>query len=198
MKLLTKSLMILGAIALLGGCASYPDLVSVPENTKLTEYSSASADDAKLVGQQARWSGVIADIKNEVDKTRFDVLYYPAKSNGRPDLKDDPVGRFRVYVNGFLDPEVFKKGKSVTALGEIKSSESQKIDEYEYVYPTLTNAKLHLWKNSVAPARVQFHYGWYGYNPRWYWQGGTRHLYIIGGNNKIKPTGVVKSKDKKQ
>ncbi len=190
--------MMLGAIALLGGCASYPDLVSVPENTTLAEYSSASADDAKLVGQQARWSGVITDIKNEADKTRVDALYYPAKSNGRPDLKDVPVGRFRVYVNGFLDPEVFEKGKPVTVLGEIKSSESQKIDEYEYVYPTLTNAKIHLWKSSVAPSRVKFHYGSYGYNPRWYRPGGTRNLYIIGGNNKIKPTGVVKSKGKKQ
>ncbi|MDA8621096.1 Slp family lipoprotein [Psychrosphaera sp.] len=187
------------SIVIISGCASYPETVSVPENTNLVPFSSINADDNSLIGEQARWSGVIAEVKNESNRTRLDVLYYPARGTGRPDLKEDPQGRFRVYADGFLDPQVFKKGKSVTALGEIKDSESQKIDEFEYLYPTITKAKIHLWKKLDPPTRVEFHYGWYGHYPHWRWQGGTRHRYIIGGSTKkITPSGVVKSKDKKQ
>lgn len=199
MNFFNKCLLSIGIVAVVGGCASYPDSVSIPEGTNLTAFSSVKADDNSVHGSQARWSGVIAAVKNEASRTRLDVLYYPSKRTGRPDLKEDPDGRFRVYADGFLDPAVFKKGKSITALGTIKESESQKIDEYEYSYPTLTDAKVHLWKKLDPPTSVEFHYGWYGHYPYWQWQGGTRHRYIIGGTKrKIAPTGVVKSKDKKQ
>lgn len=189
---------LVGLVMMLTGCASYPDSVSVAEGTKLVQFADVQKEDEKYIGQKARWSGVIAGVKNRADKTQIDVLYYPSSSTGRPQIKDEPAGRFRVLVDGFLEPEVFKKGKSITALGEIKEKESQKIDEYEYVYPTMTNATLHLWKKLKQPAKVEFYYGWPGAHPRWYWRGGVRHKYIIGGSKKAKPTGVIKSTDNKQ
>ena len=189
---------LVGLALILAGCASYPDSVQVAEGTALVAFEEVQKEDERYIGQKARWSGVIAGVKNRSDKTQLDVLYYDSSNSGRPQIKDEPAGRFRVLVDGFLEPEVFKKGKSITALGEIKAKETEKIDEYEYVYPTLTNAKLHLWKKLKEPAKVEFYYGWPGHHPRWYWHGGVRHKYIIGGNKKLKPAGVIKSTDKKQ
>ena len=172
---------------LLVGCVSYPETVQVPESTNLVGYEKVNAIDSNYVNQQARWSGVIAEIKNLKDKTQLDVLYYPASRNGRPVTSKEPVGRFRVYIDKFLDPAIYKQGKAVTALGMIKEKESAKIGEFEYEYPTIKSAKIYLWPKVKPRTQVSFYYGWHGYYPRWYWNGGVRHIYVVGkGTHKTK------------
>lgn len=188
----------LGFIALLtvvvSGCASYPEVVQVPEGTNLVAFESVQNEDSKYIGEKARWSGVIAGLKNHSDKTQVDVLYYPSRSTGRPSVKEEPIGRFRVYVDKFLDPAVYEKGRSITVLGEVQEKVSEKIDEYEYLYPTLKNGQLHLWKKEKEHTEVEFYYGWPGHYPRYYWRGGVRHIYTIGGTKaKVKSKLVEKN-----
>lgn len=178
----------------LTACASYPDTVKVAEGTTLVDFSSENATGVNQVGKLARWSGVIANVRNAKSHTTLEVLYYPAQENGRPKTSQEPMGRFRVKVDQFLDPAIYKQGKSITALGSLKLKETGKIDEYEYEYPTISNAKVFLWPKLKAPAKVEFYYGWHGYHPRWYWDGGMRHVYIIGEGKKKTPAGKAKSK----
>lgn len=181
-----RSLSLALLVLLVTGCASYPSMVEVPEGTELVKFSEENKVGTSHVGKQARWSGVIADVKNGKKKTTVEVLYYPAQSNGRPKTSGEPLGRFRAQVDKFLDPAVYKKGKSITALGNLKQKETGKIGEYEYEYPTIANAKVFLWPKLQPPTQVEFYYGWHGYHPRWYWHNGMRHVYIIGqGNNKV-------------
>lgn len=182
-EIFKRSFLVIAFIGLTG-CASYPNEVQVAEGTNLTAFELANEPNSETVGQTARWSGIIADVKNLKDKTRVDVLYYPAASNGRPKTDDQPVGRFRVYADKFLDPAVFKKGKSITALGPLKEKETAKIDEYEYEYPTIDDATVFLWPKQQPRANVEFYYGWHGYHPRWYWNGGVRHIYVVGKSGK--------------
>ena len=182
-------------LLLVTGCASYPDVVGVPEGTQLVEFTDENKVGTSHVGKQARWSGVIAEVKNGKVDTTLEVLYYPAQTNGRPKTKGEPLGRFRAKVDKFLDPAVYKKGKSITALGALKQKESGKIGEYEYEYPTIDNAKVFLWPKLQPPTQVEFYYGWHGYNPRWYWHNGMRHVYIIGQGNKV-PAAKAKSNQK--
>jgi len=177
---MTKYGFLLALSVFLTGCASYPAVVQVPENTNLIGYDKVNAVASDFEKQKARWSGVIAEVKNHKDKTQLDILYYPASGNGRPVTKNDPIGRFRVYVDKFLDPAVYKQGKSITALGLIKAKETAKIGEYEYEYPTIDSATVYLWPKVKPQTKVQFDYGWHGYYPRWYWHGGVRHIYIVG------------------
>lgn len=176
----------------LSGCASYPEKVAVAEGTELTDFINLDNSNVNLIGKTARWSGVIAKVSNEKAVTKLDVLYYPASKNGRPQTKDEPLGRFRVVVEGFVDPAVYSQGKAITALGQLKESETAKIGEYEYSYPTIVSKNIHLWKKVEPTAQVQFHYGWHGTYPRWHWRGGARHLYIIGEGKTKKPTGQAK------
>lgn len=177
-------------VVFISACASYPEQVKVAEGTQLIEYQQVSKVATNYIGKQARWSGVIADIANLSDKTRLEVLFYPPSQNGRPITKSDPVGRFRVYTDKFLDPAIYKQGKSITALGSIAEKQVAKIDEYEYEYPTLNDSIVFLWPKKPEQTRVQFQYGWYGYHPSWFWFGGRRHLYIVGQS---KPPAVKKN-----
>lgn len=184
-------------VVLLSACASYPDSVNVPEGTQLTEFSEENKANVNNVGSLARWSGVIAGVKNGKKQTTLDILYYPAQNNGRPKTSGEPLGRYRAKIDKFLDPEIYKKGKSVTALGPLQQKETGKIGEYEYEYPTIGQAKVFLWPKLQEPARVEFYYGWHGYHPRWYWYNGSRHVYIVGqGNNKV-PTAKAKNNHNK-
>lgn len=185
------------AALLITGCASYPDVVTVPENTPLVQFETVNQVDVNKVGETARWSGVIAGVNNKKKMTSLDVLYYPAQAGGRPKTSVEPIGRFRVNVDKFLDPAIYKKGKQITALGTLKAKESAKIGEYEYEYPTIAEAKVFLWPKSKPLPTYEYHYGWHGMHPRWYWHGGRRHVYVAGDAKvKVKgiPTGQAKNK----
>lgn len=192
-----KKITILVIATLLSACASYPDKVKVPEGTPLVNFTDENTIGINNLGKTARWSGVIADVKNQKSSTTLEVLYYPAMDNGRPKKSQEPAGRFRVNVGSFLDPAIYKKGKSITALGPLKDKETGKIGEYEYEYPTINNATVFLWPKAKPPAKVEFYYGWHGYNPRYYWNGGRRHVYIIGEERKKTPAGKAKLKQNK-
>jgi outer membrane lipoprotein len=187
-------------VLLLSGCATYPEVVKVPEGTNLVAFATVSESNSNSnnLGQQARWSGVIASVTNLTNQTRLEVLYYPSESNGRPKVNGEPQGRYRVYVDKFLEPEVYKKGKAITVLGNIKSSEMAKIGEYEYEYPTLEKSTLYLWPKRKNLTQVEFYYGWHGFYPRYYWRGGARHVYIVGQSGKKTPTKVSPKRPPKQ
>ena len=194
---MVRLLSIVGLVILLSACASYPDAVNVPEGTELTKFSEENRADVNKVGTLARWSGVIAGVNNGKKQTTLDILYYPAQDNGRPKTSGEPLGRYRAKVDRFLDPEIYKKGKSVTALGALQQKETGKIGDYEYEYPTIGDARIFLWPKLREPAKVEFYYGWHGYHPRWHWYNGSRHVYIVGQGNKKAPTAKAQNNQNK-
>ncbi len=179
MKILKISSSLLIGLFVLSGCASYPEYVKVPDGTNLVSYDIVKTDGNELQGLKARWSGIIAGVVNKARQTQFDILYYPSNGVGRPKIKDEPLGRFRVYVDAFLDPEIYQKGREVIVLGTVTQKETQKIGEYDYEYPTLKDAKIHLWKKNQDSTDEKFFFGWYGKNPHGYWDNGNRHHHII-------------------
>lgn len=189
-----KGLLVIIAIVLLTGCVTYPESVKVPEGTQLASFESVNQANSQLNDQQARWSGVIAEITNLSKQTRLEVLYYPPEGNGRPKTKGEPAGRYRVYVDKFLEPEIYKKGKSITVLGKVANKELAKIGEFEYEYPTLQQSTVYLWPKKRDLTKVEFYYGWHGYHPRYYWHGGARHVYVVGKSGKKVPSQVSKKK----
>lgn len=144
MKLLSASLsVLLGSMFLLGGCASYPEPVRVGEGTTLISYQAATQGGVQQ--GTARWSGVIARVQNNANDTRLEVVYFPSNSSGRPKVVDKTDGRFVAYIQGFVDPMVYQQGKSVTVLGALSQPEAGMVDQYQYIYPVIKEAKVYLW-----------------------------------------------------
>lgn len=168
-------------LLILGGCVSVPESVQLPENTPLLSYEQVASQPDSSKESMARWGGVIANIENKKDKTLLDVVYYPLRDYGRPILKNESIGRFRVYVDGFLDPMVYQKGRSMTFSGEITGLEDGLVGEHVYQYPTIQAKGYHLWEDidrieietiSVWPS---WRYGW-GYRGWHGWPHYQRHV----------------------
>lgn len=167
----------------LTGCATVPESVQVPENTPLVAYQQVAAAPDAQKDKMARWGGVIANIENKADKTQLDVVYYPLRGYGRPIIGKESIGRFRVYVDGFLDPMVYQKGRSMTFSGTISGVEQGLVGEHNYHYPTMKAKGYYLWEDidrieietiSVWPHhRYGFGYPFYGWN---HWPFYQRHV----------------------
>jgi outer membrane lipoprotein len=118
----------------------------VDETVALTNFADVRSNDVALIGSQARWGGVIAKVENNAENTMLEVVHFKLSSSTRPQQKDETQGRFKVYYQGFLDPVIFKEGRSITAVGNVAEKEAGKIGEHEYDYPVLKSQNVHLWK----------------------------------------------------
>lgn len=171
-----KRLILSGVVLLLSGCASFPEPVQLPPDSPTITYEQAAMDIEGNTGKFAQWGGVIASIENQSEKTLLEVVYHPLRGYGRPLLNRESVGRFRVYVNGFLDPMVYQRGRTVTFSGTLAGLEEGMVGEHKYFYPTLAAKGYYLWEDveridvssfSVWPIGIQggWRHPWYG---RWY------------------------------
>jgi outer membrane lipoprotein len=141
-----KFLVVLFLSLVVSGCVHVPESLRVDEGTPLTNFSDVRDNNDAHIGDQARWGGVIAKIENKADNTLLEVVHFQLSPSTRPQQKDQTQGRFRIYYQGFLDPVIFKEGRSITAVGHIAGKEAGKIGEHEYEYPVLKSKSVHLWK----------------------------------------------------
>ncbi len=164
-------LFVYSCFLVLAGCASFPDSVQLPPDAPTVVYEQVAMDPEKEKGSFAQWGGVVAEVQNLQDKTLLEVVYYPLRAYGRPLLERESMGRFRVYVNGFLDPMVYQKGRSVTFSGTVLGVEEGLVGEHKYIFPTLNAKGYYLWEDidriDVTTLSV-WPYPYYGGWGNWY------------------------------
>jgi outer membrane lipoprotein len=167
----------------LAGCSTFPNKLSVEDESVLVSYEDASSKGEQVKGGIVRWGGAIAKVENKPDFTVFEMVYYPLSSYGRPVSADESMGRFRIRVNGFMDPMVYQVGRLMTFTAELNDLESGLVGEHEYVFPTATSKSYYLWKNvqrvDVSGVYLWNQGYWNGYYPRPY----RRSLFISGSIN---------------
>ncbi|GAB3023055.1 Slp family lipoprotein [Bowmanella dokdonensis] len=176
-----KQILLAGCILLMAGCSTLPDELQVKEGTNLLSYQQVSANPQQTAGNQVRWGGVIAEVTNKQDATLVEVVHYPLRSYGRPSVSDDSMGRFRVYIDGFLDPMVFKPGRSLTITGKVLGSETDRVGEHDYVFPAIKADGYHLWREVQQVDVTTFGFGYYPYPYHgWYgWHMWPYHQRVI-------------------
>jgi outer membrane lipoprotein len=172
---MTKYLLI-SCVLFLTACSSVPKKLELPENTNSVDFSKAQSPETNLIGQKARWGGVIASIKNNADNTMLEIVNFPLSGNLRPKQGDETLGRFKVYFNGLLDPVIYKAGRSITAVGTVSELENGKIGEHEYSFPVLNDASVHLWKKMKNVNVTSIHHPYLYHNDPYFW-GGSRYNY---------------------
>ncbi|MCU4676974.1 Slp family lipoprotein [Catenovulum sp. 2E275] len=189
-KQLKLSIALLSTL-LASACSTVPENLRVADNVKLVSYQQASQNAKQNVGEQARWGGVIAKISHKSQLTMLELVQYDTYNSSKPKPGDDSLGRFRVYVDGFLEPNIYKQGRLVSALGVIGEPEQGKIDEQVIYYPVLKQSQIHLWpKESQVRDKDYWRDPFWPYSSRWYWSRYHHlHPYYIPkpNNNKPKP-----------
>lgn len=144
---------------LLGACAEKPAFDTTNVVTTITP-TQAVSENRMLRGQRVLWGGVIINSTNLANTTRIEVLAYPLDEDQRPDLDKQPLGRFLINHQGYLETVDYAAGRKVSVTGTITGTETGKLGETEYLYPLIEAEKLHLWaKQGAGSNKPQVHFG---------------------------------------
>jgi outer membrane lipoprotein len=91
--------------------------------------------------------GEVLSAKRLAEDTRLEVLQLPLDDSQRPVVtRTDSQGRFLAMEKAFLDPAMFPPNTRVTIVGEVTGTIAAKLDEMDYLYPTVVIKYLHVWK----------------------------------------------------
>lgn len=179
-------------LALLAGCAKpykntlSPDLANQLNDTLTFSQIKAFPDDHK--GQLVILGGQILSAKRLPHATELIILQLPLIQEQEPTTElTQSQGRYIAYQQTFLDPATVPAGTRITLVGELSGSVTQKLDETDYTYPTLTIKDFQVWPTySSDYPRYGYPYPYWGpypyaypywsprgrfyrYDPYWYW-----------------------------
>jgi outer membrane lipoprotein len=161
-----KRFYVLSLILGLSACSVVPKSIQVEKGKNLVNYSDVKPDQNTQEGEWVRWGGVIAEVTNNADSTTIEMVQLPLRQYGRPIETRQSGGRFRVNVDGFLDPIVFSEGRSITFAGQLNGIEEGSIGEYVYKFPLVNSEGYELWEEvrpvDVAGFNTFYPYGFLG------------------------------------
>ncbi|OLQ94387.1 starvation-inducible protein [Vibrio ponticus] len=139
-----KSALCVTALLALTACSSLPEQLASDNPNLITDY--ATWQQTPNVNTDVRLGGVIASVDNQADRTRIEVVNLPIDSAGKPDIDQEPKGRFVVYLQGFEDPVAFAPGRLITFLGSSNGTEVSPVGEFDYDFPVMNAQGYRLWK----------------------------------------------------
>jgi outer membrane lipoprotein len=96
-------------------------------------------------GRMVILGGYVLETKNLASETILKVLQVPFRVGEDPDSKDLSQGRFIIYYNGFLDPEVYAKDRAITVAGRVMGYVVEKIGEEHIQYLKIGTREIYLW-----------------------------------------------------
>jgi outer membrane lipoprotein len=157
-------------LLLIWGCA-YPISKQLrQEVNKNITFSMVLEDPSKYAGSIVIWGGEIIQTINLKDGTEIMVLQTPLGSWEKPRDEEHSQGRFIAKGSGYLDSEIYRRGRKITVAGEIIGKEIKPLGEIKYTYPVVEIRELRLW----ARERIYYvepYWGYYSpdYYPWGYW-----------------------------
>lgn len=166
-----KKLAILAASAVLAlsGCVH----VISEESRNLVDPSIAfgnlrNAPDS-YAGKYVMLGGAIAGVKNSKELAELEVVQANLDGSGYPDITDHRSGgRFLAITPYFLDPMVYKTGRGVTIVGEVKGKKVKPFDKTEYTYPVVMIREVRVFTREELLRNFYNYPPPYYYDPFWY------------------------------
>ncbi len=137
-------------LALLAGCttpykATLPPDLTNQLNDSLS-FSQIKAFPEEHKGKLVILGGQILSAKRLQDSTELIILQLPLIQQQAPSTElTHSQGRYIAYQQKFLDPATVPPGTRITLVGELSGSVTQKLDETDYTYPTLTIKDFTIW-----------------------------------------------------
>jgi len=168
-------------------CASQvPILIKLPPNPD-PEFLQVKNNIDTFQNQYVRWGGKIISVENKEDSTWIEILAGPLNRYGKPGYNTDSEGRFIARVEGFLDPEYYRKDRYLTIFGTIDTIFVKRIDDYPYSYPLISAKEHYLWPEyQIARYQYPYYYPYYhGYYYPYYSSnfGFHNHRHYFGFHN---------------
>jgi outer membrane lipoprotein len=159
-----KVLILIGLISWLTGCAHVISSEMRARARNDLAFSAVLANPDAYAGETIIWGGQVIDTLNVEGLTLIKVLQMPIDYTEMPEDEEMSQGRFMAQVQGYADPEVYRKGRMLTLAGTIIGKKIEPLSAMEYVYPLVEVKEIYLWKSYPGP------YGPYP-GPYWNWFG---------------------------
>ena len=161
----------------LTGCATCPVAKNLRQQARPVTLAQATGNPGGCQGTVVIWGGRIIKTVNATTGSTLFVLKLPLGHNEKPQAHADSPGRFIAHSPGFLDPEMYQRGRLVTVAGTLSGLETGLVQKADYTYPVVSIEQVHVWP--VEP-RVYYYYypeqNWGGY----YW-GGYYYPSLLSG-----------------
>jgi outer membrane lipoprotein len=161
---------LLGAI----GCAVIPAEIS---QNALNDMPLAELirDAGRFRGETVVVGGYVVEVTNLEDQSRIIAVQAPLGIAQEPRAKDLSQGRLVIRLQGFIDPEVYKKERKITVAGIVTGSSQTEQGQYPYPYLRIDLSHIHLWPEEKA---VPYDPYWDPWMPTYrYYPYGWRHPY---------------------
>jgi outer membrane lipoprotein len=123
-------------------------------------------DPGAYKGKMVLLGGVIVKTENKKEGTLLEIYQTEMDSYGRPINTDVSQGRFLALYEGFLDSEIYSKGRKITVAGVVDGEEVMKLGEIDYRYPYLSVQEIHVWEEEQRYV-YHYHHG-YSHDSVWY------------------------------
>jgi len=151
----------LAVVLACSGCATVP----APLQGNFAALAPGAATQRDATGTAVRWGGTIAEVETLAGETCFQLVGRPLDEETRPIMSDRPEARFIACRQGFYEPQVFAKGRSVTITGRIVGYETRKVGEYDYRQPKVAADVVYLWPKRQRVYVANDFYPFYPYDP---------------------------------
>ena len=115
------------------------------------------------LGKKVVLGGMIVETRNLEHVTEIEVVEKRLDFLGYPSYGDESQGRLIFRAQGFLESEIYSKGRMVTGGGTLVETKKGKIGEVEYEFPVIEVEELKLW-DAPSPG---YGYPPYAYGPYW-------------------------------
>lgn len=164
-------------LLVLSGCASQvPVLIKLPPEPD-PQFQQVKHNIESHRDQNVRWGGKIISIENKQDSSWIEILASPLGYSGEPNSVDNYQGRFIARIDGFLDPEFYRKDRQLTIYGKVENEIIKHIDDHPYSYPLVHAKVYYLWPEyQQRRYRQPYYYDDYYYSP-YYYRYGFHHRY---------------------
>lgn len=153
-------LVIVTAMAIFwSGCAHVISEEVLKEVNKDISFGQLLKDPASYRGQTVLLGGVVVRVTYHQEGTLLEIYQTDTDWTEKPVNLDVSEGRFLALYEGFLDSEIYKKGREVTVAGIVKGVKAMQLGEIHYHYPYLLIKEIYLWKKEKR--EICDHYPWY-------------------------------------
>ena len=160
------------ALCVLSGCLHAVSRDVLKEVDRKITFSALLKEPTAYQGRVVLLGGVIVKTVNKPEGALLEVYQTSLDSEGKPRDTDRSGGRFLALYEGFLDSEIYSKGREVTVAGTVQGEKVQPLGEIEYRYPYLIIKEIHLWEEEEPIQYDPYPWGlWYdpwGWYPWWY------------------------------
>jgi outer membrane lipoprotein len=150
----------------LAGCAHIFSKDILNQVDSEISFEELLKDPVAYSGKVVLLGGVIVKTENKKEGTLLTIYQTETDSYGRPVNTDVSQGRFLAMYEGFLDSEIYSKGRKITLTGVVDGEKVMKLGEIDYHYPYISVQKFHLWEEEQQYVYVHDH-GYY-YDSMWY------------------------------